>query len=114
MTVDEISFKALNGYLMPNEAPVEERALYGSLIGIYSRWQRGALTKDEAAAEKQKAVARYNKDRELAEFDTKERNRMAGFWKDIETVVNAYRLSPSVESADLAINTIYNVSRRET
>ena len=113
MTIDELSYLALNEYELPENTPLCERAFYGELFILYGKFKKGILTQEEGNREKQKAVYQYGLDCRKREQAFAMQKRQLDFWQNIERAANAYRREPSIENADRLLEAVYGVGRKE-
>ena len=82
MTVEELSYLAANEYGLPGNTPLEERALYGVLYVLYTKFKKGILTQEEGNREKQKAVYQYGLDCREREQAFARQKRQLDFWQN--------------------------------
>lgn len=112
MTVEEISKLASRDTTPSDEMPCPERCLFYELRDIYKLHREGQIARTDAEKRKQKALRRFEQERN--EFTKgKEILRLhAEMWRKIEATANAYRKEPTIEHADAFLEAVYGCGRK--
>ena len=103
----ELSFERA-AYLrepMPDGLCLSEQKAFLALRFLYAEFDRGVISKEQAALEKQKVIRRME-----SEIKTDEMNaQIAQLWKRIETPALEYAKNPTRETADAFHAAVYNM-----
>lgn len=99
--------EAMRGNLMPDGLRLHDQSAFQALRNLYDRYKRGAITKEDASAEKRLIVAQRN--REEASFEQNRRYTLlhAKLWKEIEAAGNRYGRERTIENADAFYQAVY-------
>ena len=103
----ELSFERA-AYLrqpMPDGLCLSEQKAFLALRFLYAEFDRGVISKEQAALEKQKLLARMNHELKI----DKQNEKIAHLWKRIEIPASEYAKNPTRKIADAFYAAVYNM-----
>lgn len=105
--------EAMRGNLMPDGLRLHDQSAFQALRNLYERYKRGAITKEDASAEKRLIIAQRN--REESSFEQSRKNILlhAKLWKKIEAAGNRYGRERTIENADAFYQAVYGCTLKE-
>lgn len=113
MTVDQIAKLAAQNIVPSEKLSLSESLLWYRLRDLYRNFAQGSISKDNAAAEKQKIVKQYNADKQAQETAERYIAHHAELWRKIEGAATAYRTNKTIENADKFVEAVYGVKMKE-
>ncbi len=113
MTLDRIAKLAAQDIVPTEQLSLAESLLWYRLRDLYRKFKQGSISKERAAAEKQKAIAQYKSDAELFGFYETYVSKSAKLWRNIESAATAYRNNKTIENADKFVEAVYGVNIKE-
>lgn len=113
MTVDEIAKLAAQNIFPPDKLSLSETLLWYRLRDLYRNFSQGSISKESAAAEKQKIVKQYNRDNETQGFYETYVAKSAKMWRRIEGAATEYRQNKTIQNADKFVEAVYGVKMKE-
>ena len=105
--MEELSFEraAMKGEELPAGLKLTEQKAFYCLRLLYSDYHAEKITREQAAAEKQKIIFQMQE-----EIKTDEMNiRISQLWKRIETAAGQYADNPSIEAAERFYAAVYGL-----
>ena len=103
----ELSFER-SAYLrqpMPDGLCLSEQKAFLALRFLYAEFDRGVISKEQAALEKQKLLARMNHELKI----DKQNEKIAHLWKRIEIPALEYAKNPTRKTADAFYAAVYGL-----
>lgn len=103
----ELSFERA-AYLrqpMPDGLCLSEQKAFLALRFLYAEFDRGVISKEQAALEKQKLLARMNHELKI----DKQNEKIAHLWKRIEIPASEYAKNPTRKTADAFHAAVYGL-----
>ena len=103
----ELSFERA-AYLrqpMPDGLCLSEQKAFLALRFLYAEFDRGVISKEQAALEKQKLLARMNHELKI----DKQNEKIAHLWKRIEIPALEYAKNPTRKTADAFYAAVYGL-----
>lgn len=103
----ELSFERA-AYLrqpMPDGLCLSEQKTFLALRFLYAEFDRGVISKEQAALEKQKLLARMNHELKI----DKQNEKIAHLWKRIEIPASEYAKNPTRKTADAFYAAVYGL-----
>ena len=103
----ELSFERA-AYLrqpMPDGLCLSEQKAFLALRFLYAEFDRGVISKEQAALEKQKLLARMNHELKI----DKQNEKIAHLWKRIEIPASEYAKNPTRKTADAFYAAVYGL-----
>lgn len=107
-TAKELSFERA-AYLrepMPDGLCLSEQKAFLALRFLYAEFDRGVISKEQAALEKQKVIRRLEHELKI----DKRNEQISQLWKRIETPALEYAKNPTRETADAFHAAVYGMS----
>lgn len=117
MKCEDIAVLAARNEQLPEDrtrACAADKLLWYKLRDIYNEYRIGVITADVGAEKKSAAMLEHDKYVADIVMMTELIDKHAELWKRIEAAGNAYRLNPSIETADAFLEAVYGVGRIET
>lgn len=99
--------KARKGAPMPNGLSLEDQAAYQAMSALYARWNAGRLSKIQAAEEKRRIRAEYERRTDSREFGNRMTEHSVRLWKSVEAAAREYWRKPNRENADRLLESVY-------
>lgn len=99
---------AMRGDPMPEGLKSYDALMFQNLSMLYERKRRGMIDRATAVREKRFLLDAYRIDK----FGDEVMQDSVRLWRGIEAAASAYRLAPSIETADALIKAIYKVGRK--
>lgn len=103
----EISFERA-AYLrqpMPDGLCLSEQKAFLALRFLYAEFDRGVISKEQAALEKQKVIRRMEHEIKIDKLN----ERIAQLWKRIENAARKYAMNPTKKTADAFYAKVYGL-----
>ena len=99
--------EAMRGDPMPEGLRIYEQAAYQALRYLYAMYHRKAISREDAAREKNQV--RFQYDRAKADFEANRRNLLAHarMWKEIEEAANRFGQERTMENAEAFVQAVY-------
>jgi hypothetical protein len=113
MTIDQIAKLAAQNIVPTDKLSLAESLLWYRLRDLYRNFSQGSISKENAAAEKQKIVKQYNRDNALFGFYDSYVAKSAQMWRNIESAATAYRTNKTIENADKFVEAVYGVGMKD-
>lgn len=98
---------AMRGDPMPDGLRLYEQSAFQALRHLYAMYHRKAISRDDAAREKDQI--RFQYDRAKADFETNRKNILAHakLWKEIESAANRFGRERTLENAEAFVQAVY-------
>ncbi len=90
---------------MPDGLCLSEQKAFLSLRFLYAEFDRGVISKERAALEKQKLLEQMEHEIKI----DKTCEQIAQLWKRIEAAARKYAMNPTKETADMFYARVYNL-----
>ena len=90
---------------MPDGLCLSEQKAFLALRFLYAEFDRGVISKEQAALEKQKLLARMNHELKI----DKQNEKIAHLWKRIEIPASEYAKNPTRKTADAFHAAVYGL-----
>lgn len=90
---------------MPDGLCLSEQKAFLALRFLYAEFDRGVISKEQAALEKQMLIRQLDHEIKIDKLN----ERIAQLWKRIEIPASEYSLNPSVEVADKFYAAVYGL-----
>ena len=99
--------EAMRGDPMPDGLRLYEQSAYQALRHLYAMYHRKAISREDAAREKNQI--RFQYDRAKADFETNRKNNLAHakMWKEIEGAANRFGRERTLENAEAFVRAVY-------
>lgn len=102
---------AMNGDEMPDGLSLPDQMAYTAMRNVYDAYHKKILSRDMAAAEKQKIRREYEQARDSWQFCDKLAKHHSKVMHDTESVKTACRKNPTPENAIRLCNVIDGIDR---
>ena len=97
---------AMKGEQLPYKLDVADSCLYVGLKYLYAMYKKGLINRKDATEEKRRLVYNWTTDKSKIEVLNRENEALSG---KIGDASDAYRNSPSIETADALYAAFYNL-----
>lgn len=98
---------AMRGDPMPDGLRLYEQSAFQALRHLYAMYHRKAISREDAAREKNQI--RFQYDRAKADFEANRKNILANanMWKEIEGAANRFGRERTMENAEAFVQAVY-------
>lgn len=110
MTIDELSALAAKNK-RPDQAEPHDLLAWYELRELYREYKSGQISKARGETEKARILSERQKFLDRAESVRQDVQNRAAFWKSVEQAATDYNTSPSLDTADKFLKTVYGTGR---